>query len=338
MKHVYLLLFLIIFIPRGSTAQEIIKLTQKDGISFRGIATYKNHAVWVSGNKGTVGKSLDGGTTWSWVSPTGYEDFDFRDIQVFNDKEALLLSAGSPAIILRTANGGQSWTEVYRDERPDIFLDGMDFKGKEGFVLGDPIDGLFQQLQTRDKGKTWKDVSNFMFFFADEGEAAFAASGSSVLYLNNNVWLGTGGTTASIFRRNEKTLHMDKFHCPILQGKPSQGVFSIDFINDKTGIAVGGDYMDDQNKSNVVLLTYDGGENWVAPSTSTAGFRSAVKYITADLLIATGTSGTDISTDAGKNWNTISTASYNSIAPSKSGHHVYLTGSNGDIAKITFKK
>lgn len=334
MKKLKFLLFFVIVLPFAALSQEISILTERKEISFRGIETYKNHCIWVSGNKGTVGKSLDAGKTWAWVSPIGYENFDFRDIEVFNEKEALILSAGSPAVILRTANGGKLWTEVYRDDRPEIFFDGMDFKGKEGFALADPIDGLFQQLHSKDRGKTWRDVSNFMFFFADEGEAAFAASGTSVVYLKNNVWLGTGGSTASIFRRNEKTLHMDKFHCPIMQGQPSQGVFSIDFIDTKTGVAVGGDYMDDQNSSNVILLTYDGGENWQGPESSTTGYRSAVKYITSQILIATGTSGTDISRDGGNNWNNISTASYNSLAKSKSGKEVYLTGSNGDIAKI----
>lgn len=318
-------------------AQDIIQLTKKEGISFRGIDSYKNHAVWVSGSKGTVGKSMDAGVTWTWVSPSGYEAYDFRDIEVFNDKEALLVNAGSPAVILRTADGGATWTEVYRDERPEIFFDDMVFNGKQGFVLGDPIEGLFQQLQTKDKGKTWADVSNFMFFFADEGEAAFAASGSSAILFKSNLFLGTGGSIASLFHRDEKKLNMLKFPVPIQQGTSSQGIFAIDFLNTKVGIAVGGDYMDDKNNSNAVLLTYDGGASWQKPETVVSGFRSAVKYITANSLVATGTSGTDISNDGGKNWTNISTDSYNSITTNKAGKKVYLTGSKGNVAMIELR-
>lgn len=332
-KKTLLLCFLCIAI--ATHAQNIVPLIQKEDVSFRGLESYKNHCIWVSGSKGTVGKSADKGQTWEWVSPVGYEDFDFRDIEVFNEKEALVLSAGSPAVMLRTSDGGRSWQEVYRDERPDIFLDGMDFKGSEGFVIGDPIDGLFQQLQSKDKGKTWKDVSNFMFFFADEGEAAFAASGTSVLYLRHNVWLGTGGASANLFRRNERKRTMFKMPCPIQQGVSSKGIFSIDFYDDNVGVVVGGDYMNDTDNSNNVFLTYDGGQNWTVPIMPVGGYRSCVKYMTKDVLVATGTSGTDISCDGGKTWKNISKESYNVLSKDKSNKTVYLASSDGIISKMS---
>lgn len=317
-------------------AQEIKPLTQKEQVSFRGIAVWNDDCVWVSGSKGTVGKSLDAGQSWSWISPKGYENYDFRDIEVFSRKEAVILASGSPAVILHTTDGGNNWKQVYEDNRPAIFFDGMDFKGKEGFAVGDPIDGTFQLLQSKDKGKTWKDVSNFMFLIADSAEAAFAASGTSIQYLNNNVWLGTGGATANIFKRNEKALTMDKYPCPILQGAPSQGIFSIDFWSDKEGIAVGGDYQQDSISTNTIMLTSDGGQNWVSSSAQTSGFKSAVKYISRTVLLATGTSGTDISEDGGLHWRTISKESFNSIAVGKNRRVVYLTGSHGNVAKLSF--
>ncbi|KGE12334.1 WD40/YVTN/BNR-like repeat-containing protein [Sphingobacterium deserti] len=314
-------------------AQQLTQLTTRSGVSFRGIETNSDACIWVAGSSGTVGKSLDGGQTWAWVSPSGYEKFDFRDIEVFSPQEAVIVSAGTPAVVLRTADGGKSWQEVYRDERPEIFLDGMDFNGNEGFIVGDPIDGVFQLLQSKDKGKTWRDVSNFMFLFADSEEAAFAASGTSIQYLNDNVWIGTGGSTASIFKRNEKALTMDKYPCSILQGASSRGIFSIDFLDDNVGIAVGGDYQDDANVENTIMLTQDGGRNWIA-SESNTGFKSAVKYINQSLVVATGTSGTVLSKDAGQHWTLIAPDSFNSIALGNGGKTVYLTGSNGNIAKI----
>ncbi len=316
-------------------AQEVKPLTKKAQVSFRGIAVWNDDCVWVSGSNGTVGKSLDGGQSWSWISPKGYENYDFRDIEVFSQKEAVILAAGSPAVILRTADGGKSWKQVYQDNRPEIFFDGMDFKGKEGFAVGDPIDGTFQLLQSKDRGKTWKDVSNFMFLIADSAEAAFAASGTSIQYLNNNVWLGTGGATANIFRRNEKALTMDKYPCPILQGSASQGIFSIDFWSDNDGIAVGGDYLHDTVSTNTIMLTSDGGQNWISSSSPSSGFKSAVKYISHNILVATGTSGTDISEDGGLHWRNIAKESFNSIAIGRNRRMVYLAGSHGNVAKIS---
>ncbi|TDS13238.1 YCF48-related protein [Sphingobacterium paludis] len=316
------------------SAQHMTQLTTRNGISFRGIETYGDGCIWVSGSKGTVGKSLDAGQTWAWASPKGYEELDFRDIEIFSTKEAVIMSAGAPAVVLRTTDGGKSWREVYRDERPAIFLDGMDFKGKEGFIVGDPIDGVFQLLQSKDKGKTWQDVSNFMFLFADSAEAAFAASGTSIQYLNDNVWIGTGGLTANVFKRNEKALEMAKYPCPILQGTSSTGIFAIDFWNDEIGIAVGGDYQNDSNTENTVMLTHDGGRNWIASDDHAVGYKSAVKYINKSLVVSTGTSGTAISADGGLHWDTVSTDSFNSLALSSDRKTVYLTGSNGNIVRL----
>ncbi|WP_437918935.1 WD40/YVTN/BNR-like repeat-containing protein [Sphingobacterium sp. LRF_L2] len=333
-----LVLFSTFLQAKLSIAQKIEILTQLDHTSFRGVQVYKNNCIWVSGNNGTVGKSTDKGHTWSWVSPKGYEKYDFRDIEILSEKEVIIVSAGSPAVVLKTINGGLSWKEVYRDDRPEIFLDGVSFRGSEGFIIGDPIDGLFQLLQSKDRGNTWTDVSNFMFLIADNEEAVFAASGTSIQYLNNNLWIGTGGASANIFKRNEKARTMDKYPCPILQGKSSQGIFSIDFLNDNIGIVVGGDYLNDKNVENTVLLTFDGGKNWENPTKSTNGFKSSVKYINSKVLIATGTSGTDISTDGGNQWNNISLLSFNSLATAKNRSEVYLVGSDGSIGKLSLAK
>src|SRR5690606_40928873 len=65
-------------------------------------------------------------------------------------------------------------SDLFRDTRPEIFLNAMAFEGKWGYVLGDPIDGYFQLLRTKDKGKTWENISHEMLLFADKGEVAFA--------------------------------------------------------------------------------------------------------------------------------------------------------------------
>lgn len=333
-RLINILLLLGAFISTAQS-QDIQLLTQKEGVSFRGLALLNEDCIWVSGSGGTVGKSLDGGKTWSWPSPQGYEKFDFRDIEVFSRKEALIVSAGSPAVILRTEDGGENWREVYRDERPAIFLDGLDFQGKEGFVIGDPIEGLFQLLQSKDSGKSWQDVSNFMYLMADTGEAVFAASGSSIQYLKKNLWVGTGGSYANLFRRNERMRRVDKYPCPIAQGSASKGIFSIDFWDNDNGVAVGGDYQNDKLTDSVVMLTKDGGKNWISGGIGNSGFKSAVRYLSPHIIIATGTSGTDISLDAGLHWKNISPESFNSIARKRGSPVVYLAGSKGNIAKVS---
>ncbi len=315
-------------------AQTFVPLVENIPASFRGMSTVGKNTVWISGSKGTVGYSKDQGKTWNWVNPAGYETYDFRDIYAFSDKEAVIVNAGSPAVVLRTNNAGKTWQMVYENSHRDIFLDDLDFVGKVGYILGDPIEGKFQLLKTSNKGKTWTDVSNDYYLIADEGEAAFAASGSSMKLFKDRLYIGTGGKYSSFFNYNPKGLKIDKYDVPIWSGESSTGVFAIDFWNLNTGIAVGGNYLEDKNNQNNILLTKDAGLSWTKPNSPVLGFRSDVLYISENIVLATGTSGTDISYDGGENWKNISTLSFNTLVKSSDGQVIYLTGSKGNVYKL----
>ncbi|MCK7554601.1 hypothetical protein MKQ70_06110 [Chitinophaga sedimenti] len=125
---------------------------------------------------------------------------------------------------------------------------------------------------------------------------------------------------------------------PLIQGESSTGAFSIAFSNDRRGIAVGGDYQKDTLRTNNCYFTKDGGATWDAPVTPPFGFRSCVEYIRPQLLIATGTSGTDISEDGGIHWHNISKEGYHVARKAKKGEKVYLAGSGGRIAALLSKQ
>ncbi|TCV10165.1 photosystem II stability/assembly factor-like uncharacterized protein [Sphingobacterium alimentarium] len=327
-----ILLFLSIVL--SSYAQTFSPLVDNRSSSFRGMSTVGKNTVWLSGSNGTVGYSTNQGKTWTWVNPTGYEKFDFRDIQAFSNKEAVIINAGSPAVVLRTTDAGKTWHKVYENSHPEIFLDDLAFVGKQGYILGDPIDGVFQLLKSTNKGKNWKDISNDYFLIADSGEAAFAASGSSMKMFKDKLYIGTGGKYASFFNYNPKGLKIDKYDVPIWSGQSSTGIFAIDFYNENTGIVVGGNYLEDKNNQNNILLTSDAGITWTKPNTSVLGYRSDVLYITESTVLATGTSGTDISYDGGYNWKNISTLSFNTIAKSTDNKVIYLAGSKGNVFRV----
>lgn len=334
MKKTLILFTFFLAFGKQTIAQTFTPLIENLEASFRGLATYSNETIWVSGSKGKVGYSTNSGQTWTWVNPKGYENLDFRDIQVFSKKEAIIISAGSPAVVLKTTNAGKTWKKVFEDQRPEAFFDAMDFNGKTGYILGDPSNGTFQLLKSTNKGKTWKDVSTDFILFADEGEVAFAASGSNIQAFKDRLYIGTGGTYSSFFNYNPKGLKIDKLDCPIWSGLESTGIFAIDFWNLNQGIVVGGNYMQDQDNRNNILLTYNAGQSWEKPQTPVSGYRSDVMYLSKDVVLATGTSGTDISYDAGKNWKNISTLSFNTLGKSKDGTKIYLTGSKGNVYQL----
>lgn len=334
MKHFIYLAALAIGFTQVAVSQEFETLAEQPDVSFRGLDTHKNKVIWVSGTQGTIGRSVDAGANWSWVSPKGYEDYDFRDIEVFSAQQAVVVSAGSPAVVLHTRDGGTTWTEVYSNDDPDIFLNGMDFQGRTGYILGDPIDGTFRLLKSTNRGRDWEDVSQAIHLFAEPGEVAFAASGTSLQVMDDWLYIGSGGRYASLLKRNEKESRLDVVDVPIWAGEQSTGIFSIDFLDARKGVVVGGNYLEDQDNRNNILLTSNGGLSWSQPAIPVSGYRSCVKFIDENLLIATGTSGTDVSLDGGNTWKLISSESFNVIAVSSDKKHVYLAGSGGNIVRL----
>lgn len=311
-------------------------LTEGTKTSIRGLSVVSDQVMWVSGSNSTVGKSTDGGSTWKWIKPKGYEKVDFRDIEAFDDKQAVIVGIASPAYILKTTDGGETWTENYKNVDSAIFLDGVSFWDKNrGLIFGDPINDKLQLLKTTDAGKSWQDISTSLKSSLAKGEASFAASGTTIKTLpGGKTWIATGGAVSNIYFSPDYGQNWQVFKCPILQGENSTGPFSIDFFNEKTGVVVGGNYLKDKENSNNVLLTNDSGKTWQKPVTPVFGFRSAVIYISAKTLIATGTSGTDISTDGGQNWKHISDKSFNAVQKAKKGKAVILAGEKGNIYQL----
>lgn len=142
-KHFYLAITLSIC-SCFTWAQTIQVLHSGNKISLRGLSVVDNKTVWVSGNNGTVGKTADGGKTWKWITVKGFEHSDFRSISALNNNIALIMSIAAPAYILRTTDGGETWTTVYQNNDRGMFLDAMEFWNEEsGIVLGDPINNQF---------------------------------------------------------------------------------------------------------------------------------------------------------------------------------------------------
>lgn len=315
-------------------------LNENTKTSLRGLSVVSDRVTWVSGSNGSVGKTTDGGITWTWLKPKGYEKIDFRDIEAFDDKQAIIVGIASPAYILKTVDGGETWTENYKNIDSAIFLDGVSFWDKnKGIIFGDPIHDHMQLLKTLDAGKTWQDISANLKTKLTKGEASFAASGTTIKALpGGKTWIASGGTVANIYFSPDYGQNWQVFKCPILQGENSTGPFSIDFLNEKIGVTVGGNYLKDKESSNNVLLTSDGGKTWQKPATPVLGFRSGVTYINAKTLVATGTSGTDISTDGGQNWKHISDKSFNAVQKAKNGKQIILAGERGNIYQLMISK
>jgi photosystem II stability/assembly factor-like uncharacterized protein len=303
--------------------------------SFRALSVVDDSVVWVSGTKGTVGKSLNGGKTWTFQSVKDFDKFDFRSLYAFDKDRAVIANAGAPANILYTSNGGKDWSIVFTHADTAAFFDGIDFwNDKEGIIYGDPIGGKMLLLKTSDGGKTWKQALSSERPTLFEGEASFAASGTNIRCSGtSSVVIATGGLVSRLFSSNDKGKTWTSIQPPIIQGKQTRGIFSFNFIDKSNGIIVGGDFLVDTLKVNQAFYTTDSGKTWLTPAKSTRGYRECVEYVTKDVVLAVGPSGSDISNDGGKTWLPLSDEKYyHVVRRARKGTLLVMAGGKGKVS------
>jgi photosystem II stability/assembly factor-like uncharacterized protein len=245
----------------------------------------------------------------------------------------VVINAGEPAHAFLTENGGQTWQSVYFNNTKGIFFDGIAFmNAQEGFAIGDPLEGKFAMLRTINGGKTWTLLPPAALPTANPGEALFAASGSGMqIWQNGDIYFASGGSTSRFFKRQKQV--WQSYPLPLIQGSSSTGAFSIAFWSEQTGIVVGGDYQNDTLRQGNCALTNDGGITWHTPKVPPSGYRSAVVYLSARWLLATGPSGTDFSIDGGEHWYNISKEGFH-VVQVKANRSIYLAGAGGKIARL----
>ena len=335
LKHIISLFFLlsILFAAR---AQPINLMQQGKPTSIRGLSVVDNKTAWISGSKGYVAFTTDGGKSWAWQQIKGFEQADFRSVYAFSAREAIIMSSGTPALILKTIDGGANWKVKYRNSDTTYFLDAMDFANvKHGLVLGDPINNKFTLLETTNSGDTWHLFGNPPQ--ALPNEAAFAASGTCLRFDQYFISIVTGGSYSRKLKlpTSNDSEAWSAEELLIKHGKQSQGAFS---LSDANGVIVGGDYKNDNSSDSVAQYYFYDAKDISAlngtflPKTPPAGYQSCVEGISRSTYISTGTSGTNITTDGGKTWTKIDGQSFNVCRKARYGTLVLLAGNDGKIA------
>jgi photosystem II stability/assembly factor-like uncharacterized protein/pimeloyl-ACP methyl ester carboxylesterase len=316
--------------------------TSRTTVRLRGISAVSPSIAWASGDKGTYGRTLDGGKTWSVGHVPDSQELDFRDVDAFNADTAYLLAIGEgeKSRIYKTTDGGLNWALQFKNNRPAAFFDAMAFWDSEhGIAVSDPVDGKFLIITTTDGGATWTEMPAQGMPPALEGEGAFAASGTCIaVYGKQDVWFGTGGPKgARIFRSQDGGRTWTVKTTPLISGKTA-GIFSVLFQDAKRGVIVGGDYTKERETGNNVAWTSDGGKSWRLADAAKRpnGYRSCVA-LAGDgkqlSLIAVGPSGSDLSVSNGKSWRSLSTEGFHSVSFARGSQAGWAVGENGRIAK-----
>lgn len=309
-------------------------------VSLRGIYAVNDQEAWVSGSRGSIYFTRDGGQTWQQSQIPAGDGFDFRDIEVLKDGSIVLMSAGpgNKSRIYRSRDKGDKWQEVFVNPHEKGFLNTIAFWDQNnGLAIGDPLDGRFYILVTKNGGKTWLELPRDQCPRAEPGEAGFAASGTCIaVYGKNHAWIGSVGKKARVYKTSDRGKTWQAFATTLLQGEASTGVFSIFFKDKINGIVVGGDYKKISATQKTAALSKDGGKTWNLVTDTKLPFLSSVKLVMLNgepCYLAAGPAGVYL-TGNNLEWKKISSQGFHCLSVDKKGESAWLAGSGGRVAAI----
>ncbi len=253
---------------------------------------------------GAKGQSV-GEPDWKWQNPLP-TNHHLYDVQFLSSQTAV--AAGLSGTLLKTSNGGQSWTHQIsgtRNHLVSIFF----ISSQNGWVVGDS--GTI--LHTSNGGQNWNQQSS--------GTKTYLGS---VYFLNAQTgWAaGDSGTIRKTIDGGQSwTVSSISFSIMI------QSVF---FVDSQTGWLVG--------QSGEIMKTTNGGQNWFYQQSNTDGKLSSVQFVNSVTGWIAGAGGKILKTNNGgqtwiqQNSETIEDLSSVSFINTETGMAV---GSNGTVLKTT---
>ena len=312
---------------------EFIEINTPGSSSLRAICAVDENTVWASGSQGQVLLTLDGGANWNEVSVPNCEDPEFRSLHAWNASHAMVFEISPKGRAFMTKDGGLSWEEVYHSPVEGAFFNSLTFANdKLGIAISDPIDDQVFILKTEDGGWNWKRLENAPPVV--NGEINFAASNTCIEYLpSGEIHIVTGGSKSRVLSSMDHGESWAFTETPVLTGA-SAGLFSINFTNSNTGVAVGGDFNDPAGEGVRAIFTEDGGRHWTEAESMPAEYRSCVIALNDKLLFTIGKTGCDYSTDRGKNWTFINSTGFYAASALEGENIIFLAGSEGRVAKV----
>jgi photosystem II stability/assembly factor-like uncharacterized protein len=335
---------------------------------FRGLDAVSRDVAWVGGSNGSVFRTVNGGNTWTNVSPPGSTGLLFRDVEAFGRNRAVVLAIGEAdaSRIYRTDDGGQTWTQTFTNPDPAAFYDCMAFSDTQhGLALSDPPDGKFRIIATADGGRSWQVRSNAGMPAALDGEFAFAASGTCITTTGkHDFWFGTGGgAQARVFHSRDFGTTWTVAATPVDSTSPDVGgIFSLAFRDRLHGFAIGGNLSLSGVSPKALAVTSDGGSTWrLVPDADAPGLyrsgsafvqrpvrhhsrswlrrhnRNGEKSVATRTALAVGPTGSNISFDGGNTWTAFDPASggFDSVECAGDGS-CWASERNGKVARLKF--
>lgn len=313
MKKIIILFCLTFNLFLFSQKIESFKTIFNDKISIRAIELYDNK-IWYSGTDSKFGYVDIKNSQDQKQIKLSEDKLQFRTLA--QDKTSFYaVNIESPAYFFKIDKKKLTSEIIYTDTTKTAFYDALHFVNDDlAFSFSDTDESLkLRLLEIFPKKNSFKPsgfISRNGKLLMNEGEAAFAASNTNLASYKEYLWLGTGGGSARIFKFNLRSQYVEVFETGFIQNSESQGIYSIDFENEKFGIAVGGDYTKQEANIDNIATTQNGGESWnIQASGNNAGYTTCVKIKPGSKgkeIISVGDQHISYSSDFGKTWTKIS--------------------------------
>ena len=325
---------------RAARAPDVVAQASGTDVLLVGLDALSDSVVWTSGTNGRVGRSLDGGASWHFVTVPGADTLQFRDVHGVDAMTAYVLSIGpgSASRIYRTSNGGATWVRLFENRLRGAFYDCFDFwPDGGGLVFSDAVDGAFPIVRS-ERGRVWEVLPPREQPEALDGEGGFAASGTCLVTLGEeSAVIGTGNAaTARVLRTSDRGRTWTSSSVPVGGGEAA-GITTLAFRDAAFGVALGGDLTRPDVAQHSGAVTEDGGRTWrsAAAPTFPGAVYGAAFVPDSNVLLAAGPGGLAYSMDDARTWTTLDTLSYwnvDAAGPSAA----WAVGPEGRIARIDF--
>lgn len=239
---------------------------------------------FAAGSNGTLLATSDGGTLWRKI-PVGSND-TIRDIYFRDRSNGWLLcdrgrfqigTAKNASYLLRTTDGGGSWTTLELRSSAERFSRLFFSEGGKGYFIGEG--GIIAGLSDTDGSETRSSLP--LRFLMVDGVA-----------LGNSRLLLTGGG-GSIITSDDGGQNWQE--AKFLGGRPEAKLNAVFFIDDKRGWAAG--------NGGTLLATDDGGRTWKSRAMETAVNIFDIEFFDRNKGFAVGDGGIILRTeDSGSTW------------------------------------
>lgn len=285
-----------------------IKTVFEDSVSIRAIEFLDPHTLAFAGNKGIYGTvAISTGKVRANQMKYHTSIPEFRAV-AHTPSDFFMLSVADPALLYKTGDKGRM-NLVYKEEGEGVFYDAMRFwNDSEGIAIGDSMNECLSIIITRDGGKYWQKLACDQLPLAEEGEGAFAASNTNIAVIGDQTWVAT--TVGRILYSPDKGTTWHVYDTPIINTEPTQGIYSIDFYDEKLGFGIGGDFTKPEANLANKISTGDGGRTWqTVADAEPPGYKSCVQFIPGsggEDLVAIGFTGISYSSNSGRNWKELS--------------------------------